>query len=88
MERRVVVFTSPSCTTCHAATSYLRRRGIPFEERNIGEDSGAAEDFARLGYAATPLILVGDELVVGFNRTRLDAVLQAAGLDQAGAGRS
>jgi glutaredoxin 3 len=71
----IVVFTSPSCHSCHAAVTFLSQRGLTVEERNIAEDPDAARDFGRYGYAATPIIVVGDEVVVGFNRRRLETLL-------------
>lgn len=47
-----------------------------FEAKNIAEDEAArAELVARTGRMAVPVIIVGDEVVVGFDRGRLGRLL-------------
>ena len=45
---------------------------MPFESKNVAEDDSArAELIARTGRIAVPVIVVGDEVVTGFDRGRL-----------------
>ncbi|MCL4466823.1 MAG: glutaredoxin family protein [Chloroflexi bacterium] len=60
---------------CQMAKEYLSRRGIEFSERDIAVDKQAMAELMELGYLTTPVILVGDEVVVGFDRRRLDELL-------------
>ncbi len=49
---------------------------MPFESRNVAEDDAArAELLARTGCLAVPVIVVGDEVVTGFDRGRLQRLL-------------
>lgn len=49
---------------------------MQFEAKNIAEDEAArAELVARTGRMAVPVIVVGDEVVVGFDRGRLGRLL-------------
>jgi glutaredoxin 3 len=49
---------------------------VPFEAKNIAEDERArAELVARTGRTSVPVILVGDEVVIGFDRGRLQRLL-------------
>jgi mycoredoxin len=43
MFQRIRIYTTPSCSDCRRAKTFLRNRGIPFEEVDIEEDPGAAE---------------------------------------------
>ncbi len=45
-------------------------------------DEQAMEELSELGYMTTPVIKVGDEVVIGFNRKRLEELLTEAGLDR------
>ncbi len=51
---------------------FLSQRGVAFDERDIATDPRA---MAELGYLTTPVILVDGEVVVGFNRSRLEELL-------------
>jgi glutaredoxin 3 len=49
---------------------------VTFTARNVAEDPAArAELIARTGRMAVPVITVGDEMVVGFDRGRLQRLL-------------
>lgn len=54
---------------------FLIQHGIPFQARNVAEDSAAMEDLERLGVMSTPVVVIDGEIVVGFDRKRLAALL-------------
>jgi len=47
MFQRIRIYTTAWCSDCRRAKRFLRNRGIPFEEVDIEEDSGAAEAVIR-----------------------------------------
>jgi glutaredoxin 3 len=50
---------------------------VPFTAHNVAEDAAArAELIAKTGRMAVPVITVGDEVVVGFDRGRLKRLLE------------
>ncbi|MNL60670.1 hypothetical protein D3C87_1845060 [compost metagenome] len=42
---------------------------------DIGRDVSARSEFLRKGYRGTPVIVIGGETIVGFDRARLDGAL-------------
>jgi glutaredoxin len=49
---------------------------VPFEDVNVMENVEARQELVRLtGRMAVPVIVVGGEIVVGFDRARLQALL-------------
>jgi glutaredoxin 3 len=49
---------------------------VPFVSKNVAEDAAArAELVARTGRLAVPVITVDDQVVVGFDRGRLQRLL-------------
>jgi glutaredoxin len=56
---------------------YLSRKGIPFLEKNISEDSKAMEELLRLGYRATPVTIIGERHIIGYKPNDLDEALAA-----------
>lgn len=47
-----------------------------FTAKNVGEDATARDELiAKTGRMAVPVILVGDEVIVGFDRGRLNRLL-------------
>lgn len=59
---------------------FLSQRNVPFVERDIAEDKTALAELEQLGVMTTPVTLVDDEVVVGFDRERLNALLFGTGL--------
>ncbi len=54
---------------------FLTHHGVPFHARNVADDPAALEDLERLGVASTPVTVINGEVVVGFDRKRLAALL-------------
>ena len=73
---RVILFTTPSCTYCRAAKKYLRARGVRFKDVDVSRDASAARDMVkRSGQQGVPVIDIGGKIVVGFDRPKLDRLL-------------
>ena len=56
---------------------FLSDHGIAYTVYNVAEDPAALEALeARTGQQATPVVVVGDEVVIGFDRGRLQRLLR------------
>jgi thioredoxin reductase (NADPH) len=54
---------------------FLAQHGVSFRARNVAEDVDEMEELERLGVASTPVTVIDGEVVVGFDRKRLAALL-------------
>ena len=64
---RVTVFTTEPCGYCRTAKALLDRRGIPYEEVNLGKDpQGRAELVAKTGMMTFPQVIIDGEPLGGF----------------------
>ena len=55
---------------------FLSAHGVDFTALDVAQDPEALADLrAATGRQATPVILVGDEVVIGFDRGRLQRLL-------------
>ena len=54
---------------------FLSQQGIEFTERNVAEDESALDELEQLGVFTTPVTVIDGEVVIGFDRERLDALL-------------
>jgi glutaredoxin 3 len=58
------------------AKEFLSSHGIAFTAKNVAEDARARGELVdRTGRMAVPVIVVDDEVVVGFDRGRLQRLL-------------
>jgi len=63
---------------CNAEKAWLSQHKVPFTERNIALDESALQELERREVFSTPATLVDGQLVVGFNRKRLEELLGIA----------
>ena len=71
MPSRVILFSTASCTFCVHAKSLLAKRGVAFEEVNLGEHPELQAELAEVtGLTSFPQIVVDGETLGGFNELR------------------
>ncbi len=77
----VIIYGASWCGPCHQAAAYLKRRGVPFIEKDIEEDRGAAREMqAKLASAgmrggSIPVMDVRGKIVIGFDEGAVDRAL-------------
>jgi glutaredoxin 3 len=54
---------------------FLSQNEIQYTERNVSADETAFAELEKLGYMTTPVILIDGEVVVGFDRQKLENLL-------------
>jgi len=60
---------------CGKVKEFLSRNKIEYTERNIAADETALTELEKLGYMTTPVTLVDGQVVVGFDRAKLENLL-------------
>ena len=54
---------------------FLSQKGVTFVERDVAQDEAALSELEQLGVLTTPVTLIDDEMVIGFDRQNLNALL-------------
>lgn len=76
MDHTVTVYSTPTCSWCHAAKEHFRTHGIAFEDVDVAADmSRAREMVEKSGQYGVPVIDIDGEIIVGFDRGRIDTLL-------------
>jgi len=76
MSRPIIVFTQPDSLPCEAVKMFLKHRGAKFEERNVMRDEAAACELQeKYNSLSTPTLVIGEDVLVGFNPERIDELL-------------
>lgn len=63
-----VIYTTPSCQACKQAAAWLKKQGVEVEERSYEE--------APFQVWNLPTIVIGDEVLTGFNPMQLRRALR------------
>ncbi len=75
-DKKVVIYSTPTCPYCRRAKDYLAQKGIAYTDINVAADREKAKEMIqKSGQMGVPVIMVDDEIVVGFNQSKLDELL-------------
>ncbi|HEX2926810.1 MAG TPA: glutaredoxin domain-containing protein [Ruminiclostridium sp.] len=73
---QVKVYSTPTCPYCSMAMKYLDSKNIGYEEIDVSADKDAADELvAKSGQRGVPVIDIDGNIVVGFDKDRIDSFL-------------
>lgn len=81
--KNVKIYTTPTCTYCKMAKEFFKEKGIEYEEFDLTADAEKREEMRKkmqeMGQGlAVPIIDVGGNLMLGFDRKSLSDALGIA----------
>ncbi len=75
-DKKIVIYSTPTCPYCKRAKDYLSQKGIPYTDINVAADKDKTKEMIqKSGQMGVPVIVVDDEVIVGFNQGKLDELL-------------
>ena len=78
----VIIYSTSWCAYCKMAVQYLASMDVPTVDKNIEDDQSAHDELmAKIGgnFRGVPVIDIAGQLVLGFDRGKLDADLRQFG---------
>lgn len=75
-EKTVEIFSTENCHFCHMAKDWFNDNGVQYVDHNVGvniEERKRAMEIS--GQMGVPVILIGDDVVIGFNEAKLRELL-------------
>lgn len=78
MNKQVRIYTTPKCGYCNQAKDFFKEQGIEFDAYEVSTDREALQEMKRLtdGGRSVPVIAVGDEVLVGYDRAAVESALK------------
>lgn len=77
----VIVYSTTWCGFCHQAKKYFDSINLKYRDIDVEKDAKAAEEMVEKSkQMGVPVIEIGDTIIVGFDRPKVDTALKAAGL--------
>ncbi len=80
--KKVSIYTTPSCTYCRQAKEFFKEKAVNYEEYDVFTDVARRQEMVdKSGQLGVPVITVSaadganEEVVIGYNRARLAALL-------------
>lgn len=73
----ITIYTTPTCAFCHAAKQYFKSKGAEYREVDLSHEPNAAQILLdKSGQLGVPVIDIDGQIIVGFDRNRIDLMLR------------
>jgi len=75
-DKKVIIYSTPSCMYCNMVKAYLTEKGVEYTDYNVQEDQEKAREMVEMtGQMGVPVIRIGDEIIIGFDQPRIAELL-------------
>jgi glutaredoxin-like YruB-family protein len=75
-QKRVTVYSTPTCSWCNTLKTHLKKNGIRFTDLDVSKDQNAASEMQRKsGQMGVPQTDIEGQIIVGFDKTRINNLL-------------
>lgn len=72
----VTIYSTPTCHFCHMAKEFFDANKVTYTDFNVATDlEKRREMIEKSGQMGVPVIVIGEELTVGFDQDRLKELL-------------
>lgn len=82
----IIVYRTSWCAFCHTEIQWLERLGVPFVAKDIEADKEAHDELMeKIGgnFRGVPVTDVSGDLILGFDRPKLQAAMQTHNIQPA-----
>ncbi len=75
-EQPVTIYSTPTCHFCHMTKDFLKEHSIPFTDYNVAENMEKRQEMVQMtGQMGVPVIVIGSEIIIGFDQKKLSQLL-------------
>ena len=75
-QKRVTVYTTPTCSWCITLKTHLKNNGIRYSEVDVSKDQKAAEAMVRKsGQQGVPQTDINGTMIIGFDKVKINKLL-------------
>ncbi|MDQ2084951.1 Uxx-star family glutaredoxin-like (seleno)protein [Herbivorax sp. ANBcel31] len=72
----VKIYSTPTCPYCIQVKKYLESKNVQFQEFDVSKDRDAASEMInKSGQRGVPVIDVGGEIIIGFDKGKIDSLI-------------
>ncbi|MEQ1500284.1 MAG: glutaredoxin family protein [Parcubacteria group bacterium] len=75
--KQVTIYSTPTCHFCNMAKDYFKENNVAYEAIDVASDPEKRKEMMeKSGQLGVPVILIDNEVVVGFNKPKLARLLE------------
>ena len=73
---KVKIYSTSTCPYCKMAKDYLSSKGVSYEDIDVAADQEKAKEMVNIsGQMGVPVLVINDEVIVGFDKKKIDSFL-------------
>lgn len=77
--KQVTIYSTPTCHFCHMAKEFFQEKGVAYQDIDVAVDQDKrAEMIDMTGQMGVPVIRIGDDVIIGFNKPKIAELLGIA----------
>lgn len=74
--KEIRVYSTSTCPYCKMAKQYLSSKGESYQEFDVSRNEEALQEMVKVsGQTGVPVIVIDNDVIVGFDRARIDSLL-------------
>ncbi|MES3032071.1 MAG: glutaredoxin family protein [Patescibacteria group bacterium] len=74
--KNVIIYSTPSCHFCHMAKEFFKEKNVPFTDFDVASDPEKRKELVeKSGQLGVPVIIIDNDLIVGFNKPKIVELL-------------
>jgi glutaredoxin-like YruB-family protein len=74
--QKITIYTTPSCHFCKEAKAFFDKNNISYTSIDVAADATKRREMIeKSNQMGVPVITIGEEVIVGFNKPRLEELL-------------
>ncbi|MCC7160423.1 glutaredoxin family protein [Candidatus Nomurabacteria bacterium] len=74
--QNVTIYSTPTCHFCHMAKDFFKEKNIAYTEYDVASNLEKRKEMVeKSGQMGVPVIVIGDEIIVGFNKPKIASLL-------------
>ncbi len=75
-QKPVSIYTTPTCHFCQMSKELFKANGIEYTEYNVAADTEKRQEMIeKSGQMGVPVIFIGDDMIVGFDKKHIEEAL-------------
>jgi glutaredoxin-like YruB-family protein len=72
MDKTVTIYSTPTCHFCKMAKEFFTEKNVAFTNYDVSADAAKREEMIQMtGQLGVPVIVIGADIMVGFDRARI-----------------
>ncbi len=76
MDKKVKIYSTPTCPFCIRAKEFLKENNVLFEDTDVSTNQEAARDMIeKSGQMGVPVLDIDGQIIVGFDKERIKNAL-------------